>query len=271
MILVEFEVPMIPYSYNMVDMGGVDLAEVNGTVVPGIYSRIVEAVNSCGDAILYNWKFASIEITPQYVQILLGETSLIINGAIQVTELDEVTIIGTEPPPPSVTPLVATENAQYTPEPPNVGFNPVTVAVPIPPSPTIVNISIAENGTYNPQDYNADGFGVVSVNVSGGYTSLRAIHVWTHTTGGNNASVYVQEGYVNGYEFIPDDEAESILYSTVQQTPREFDLISLAYSGGWRVTAKDDLVYSYTDLPSGNTVSWSYTTTVNYMFILKGE
>lgn len=261
---------MIPYSYNMVDMGGVDLAEVNGTVVPGIYSRIVEAVNSCGDAILYNWKFASIEITPQYVQILLGETSLIINGAIQVTELDEVTIIGTEPPPPAVIPLIATENTQYTPEPPNVGFNPVTVAVPA-PSPTIVNISITENGTYDPQDYNADGFGVVSVNVSGGYTSIEAVHVWTDSTGSYNASVYVQEGHISGYEFIPDGEAESVLYTTVQRTPREFDLISLAYSSGWRVTAKDDLIYNYIELPSGNTVTWSFSTRVDYIFILKGE
>lgn len=270
-ILVEFEVAMIPYSYNMVDMAGIDLAEVNGSEVPGIYSRIVEAVNSCGDVILYNWKFASIEISPQYTQILLVEDGLIINGVIQVTELDQVSIIGVEPPVPPLVPLVATENRQYNPEPPIVGFSPVTVSVPI-PIPRIVDINIEKNGTYDPQDHNADGFGIVSVNVSGTHEDIEAVHVWTNSTGGTNASVYVQGGYVRGFEFIPTGEAESILYSTVTGNPREFDLISLAYVNQWRVTAKDVLIYNYASvLLSGNSVSWLYNATVNNVFVLKGE
>lgn len=122
---------MIPYSYNMVDMGGIDLAEANGTVVPGIYARISEAVNACGDVILYNWKFADIEISPQYTSILTGNP-LIINRLIQVTELDVVTVLGISPPPPPIVPvepLEVTENGTYIASPPFSGFNPVTVNV----------------------------------------------------------------------------------------------------------------------------------------------
>lgn len=123
---------MIPYPYNMVDMGGIDLAEANGTVVEGLYAKIVEAVNACGDVVLYNWKFASIEIAPQHTQILLGSSSLTINSLIQVTELDVVTVLGIDPPPPPIVPvepLTVNENGIYTAAPPASGFNPVIVQV----------------------------------------------------------------------------------------------------------------------------------------------
>ena len=139
---------MISYPYNMVDMGGIDLAEANGTVVEGIYSKIVEAVNACGDVVLYNWKFASIEIAPQHTSILTGDDSLLINGLIQVTELDVVTVLGIDPPPPPVVPvepLTVSENGVYAAVPPSSGFNPVTVQVDstgilegvVPPTPDI--------------------------------------------------------------------------------------------------------------------------------------
>lgn len=120
---------MIPYSYNMVDMGGIDLAEANGTVVEGLYNRLTLARNACGDLILYNWKFAEIEIAPGICTTLDVGTSILINGLIQVTELDEVTILGLVPPPPVIEPLEITENGVYEVEDPVVGFNPVTVNV----------------------------------------------------------------------------------------------------------------------------------------------
>jgi len=116
----------------MVDMGGIDLAEANGTVVEGLYSKIVEAVNACGDVVLYNWKFAGIEIAPQHTSILLGDP-ITINGAVQVTEQDEVTVPGINPEPP---------------EPP-----------------VLVPLNVVENGNYSPVDYNVDGFNEVSVEV----------------------------------------------------------------------------------------------------------
>lgn len=123
---------MIPYPYNMVDMGGIDLAEANGTVVEGLYAKIVEAVNACGDVVLYNWKFAGIEISPQHTSILLGDP-IVISGAVQVTEQDLVTVPGINPDPP--------------------------------PPPVLVPLTVAENGQFSPEDYDADGFSEVIVNV----------------------------------------------------------------------------------------------------------
>lgn len=133
---------MIPYPYNMVDMGGIDLAEANGTVVEGLYAKIVEAVDACGDVVLYNWKFAGIEIAPQHTSILIGDP-IVINGAVQVTEQDEVTVPGINPEPP---------------EPPE--------------PPVLIQLTAIENGVYLPEDYDADGFSEVSVDVpsSGGTT-----------------------------------------------------------------------------------------------------
>lgn len=125
---------MIPYPYNMVDMGGIDLAEANGTVVEGLYAKIIEAVNACGDVVLYNWKFAGIEIAPQHTSILLGDP-IIINGAVQVTEQDLVTVPGINPDPLVLVPLNAVENGDYSPQDYDAdGFSEVTVNVPIPAS-----------------------------------------------------------------------------------------------------------------------------------------
>lgn len=119
---------MIPYPYEMVDMGGIDLAEANHTVVEGLYAKITEAVNACGDVVLYNWKFAGIEIAPYHAEILLGDP-IVINGAVEVTELDEVTVPGLPPPVVPVEPLEVSENGVYSAEEPLAGFNPVTVNV----------------------------------------------------------------------------------------------------------------------------------------------
>ena len=142
---------MIPYPYNMVDMGGIDLAEANGTIVEGLYAKIVEAVNACGDIVLYNWKFASIEIAPQHTSILLG-SPLVINGVIQVTELDQISIIGQAPPTP-----------------------------PTPPS-ILIPITITKNGQYSPLDYDAEGFSAVTVNVHPHYVKIPLIPQMTSDT-----------------------------------------------------------------------------------------
>jgi hypothetical protein len=153
---------MIPYSYNMVDMGGVDLAEANGTVVEGLYAKIVEAVNACGDVVLYNWKFAGIEIAPQYTSILLGDP-IIINGAVQVTEQDEVTVPGINPGPHIVL-LNVVENGEYSASDFNAdAFDPVNVMI---PPPVTAALRVTENGIYNPPS-GVDGYSSVEVDVRG--------------------------------------------------------------------------------------------------------
>lgn len=152
---------MIPYSYNMVDMNGIDLAEANGTVVPGIYEKIVEAMNLCGDLIIYNWKFAEIEIAPSAYSVLQQDNSIMINGLIQVTELDQITVIGLPPPIVPVSPLEVTENGVYQAQSPASGFNPVRVQV---PPPVIVPITFTENGVY-PIGEGVNGYGPITVDV----------------------------------------------------------------------------------------------------------
>jgi hypothetical protein len=177
MTLVEYEVLMIPYSYNMVNMGGIDLAEANGTVVPGIYEKIVEAMNLCGDLILYNWKFAGILISPSACAVLPQAGSILINGLIQVTELDQITVIGLPPPPVPVVPLEATENGIYEAELPQSGFNPVSVAVPE-RIPVIEPLEATANGIYSPTA-GIDGFGPVTVEVEGSGSGIAPFPVST--------------------------------------------------------------------------------------------
>lgn len=230
---------MIPYPYNMVDMGGIDLAEANGTVVGGLYAKIVEAVNACGDVVLYNWKFASIEITPQHTSILLGDP-ITINGAVQVTEQDLVTVPGINPEPP-----------------------PLTVLVPL---------EVTENGEYAPSDYNADGFSDVSVSVQAA-ESYSSTHIWTQSVGGYDASVNVQEGIFSGLTFIPTSDVTNVLYTSVQGTERRFGQIGISYSGKWVVRALEKLHYGLPDnvVNEGGTINWQYTTSVDYIFYFKEE
>lgn len=133
---------MIPYSYEMVDMEGIDLAEANHTIVPGIYEKLTDAMNACGDMVLYNWFFCEIPIQPEHLTAIQTLDGLLINGQIQVTELDEITVLGIEPPPPPVVPvepITITENGVYTAVEPSSGFNPVTVQVPPTPQNTIIS------------------------------------------------------------------------------------------------------------------------------------
>lgn len=137
---------MIPYSYNMVDMGGIDLAEVNGTVVEGLYNRLALARNACGDLILFNWKFAGIEIAPGACSTLDAGTSILINGAIEVTDQDVISIPGIVPEP-TLVPLVATENGTYSPEAGVDGFSNVFVNVRS-ELPEIVDITLTAGVTF---------------------------------------------------------------------------------------------------------------------------
>lgn len=154
---------MIPYSYEMVNMGGIDLAEADHTAVDGLYESITEAINACGDVILYNWKFSGIEIAPSHCSVIQVTDAILINGMIQVTEWDEVTVLGMPPPMVPVTPLTATENGVYRAVAPQSGFNPVTVDIQI-PEPALTALNVTSNGLYVPET-GFIGFNSVTVNV----------------------------------------------------------------------------------------------------------
>lgn len=267
---------MIPYPYNMVDMGGVDLAEANGTVVEGLYSKIVEALDACGDVVLYNWKFAEIEIAPQHTQILVGSGELRINTLIQVTEQDEVNILGIDPPQRPVEPLSVTENGLYTATPPMSGFNPVEVAVPPPAlGPLVTNI----NGVFVPSDYDLDGFNSVTVQTPAvnpriipwdisGETYLTVNNSYLRWATYNDQRVFVAALDPGKYEFVRDQAVSFTIlrYSSAELLSRMAEIIEKSLEPAPQNT---DLLYlGGPNSFSGNTNEFSVSTRTAVLFYI---
>ena len=241
-ILVEYEVLMVPYSYEMVDMGGIDLGEVFSVNLPGIYERLSEAINSCGDVILYNWKFCGLQIAPSNWVSLQTEDGILLNGAILVDRTDNVIMLSGVNPPvihsltvnengtytvsedvdgfnpvivevePNLANLEANENGTYLPQDPYDGFGSVEVDV----QPTLVNVTFNANGSYLPSSYNADGFGNVVVDVPSGpstiipslieerpYLSVSS-GIISHTVSRNSQRVYLYYLQPGNYYFVTD-------------------------------------------------------------------
>lgn len=211
------------YEFNMVDMGGIDLATANGTVVDGLYNKLLEGIDACGNLILYNWKFAEIEIVPSSCTTLKESSSIVINGLIEVTEQDEVTVLGIAPPPVPVKPLLVESNGIYTAVSPVSGFNPVSVNVPI-PRPRLIPTSIVANGDYTPPS-GVDGFNSVTVEVTS--IEFPDMPVLIHSGGianyeipadGLYAILLVADGSTN-VDITVSISSENILYSDKQQVP----------------------------------------------------
>lgn len=161
------------YEFNMVDMGGIDIATVNGTVVEGLYNKLLEGMDACGNLILYNWKFAEIEIVPSACSILIEDDAIIVNGTIRVSSEDVVSLIWVDPPPAPVEPITITGNGVYTAQEPLSGYNPVTVDVSssfpeigqIVHAGNIANYEIVEDGLYAIL-IAADGYSGVDITAS---------------------------------------------------------------------------------------------------------
>lgn len=222
---------MIPYPYNMVDMGGIDLAEANGTVVEGLYAKIVEAVNACGDVVLYNWKFAGIEIAPQHTSILLGNP-ITINGAVQVTEQDLVTVPGINPDPFVLVPLAVIENGQFSPLDYDAdGFSEVSVNVPV--TPRILPLNVIENGEYSAGDFDAEGFDPVIVNVAGDiHTIPNAVRLTPYSEDNNTGYVSLNNWYA--YQSNYSDCRSDIYELNPEDGLTRYFLIFVSAGGGNR-------------------------------------
>lgn len=152
-----------PKIYNMVNLGGIDLATANGSEVPGIYQKITDALTSDHIEVFYNWKFADIVLPPSKVVIDVSVANqYTINEEILIKSDDTVGIIGFIRIP-VIVPLTAEENAVYNIPTGTDGFGPVTVQVPL-PTPTLVSLNVDENGIYTPAT-GVDGFSQVEVNV----------------------------------------------------------------------------------------------------------
>lgn len=124
-----------PDKFDMVDMEGIDLLEVQGDTIPGLYNKLVESITLCRYQCLYNWSFNGVLIPPTYVEMEERSDGVWINEGVMVDEEDVVHIASIEPEPPApvepaIQSLSVIENGIYTVPSGVDGFNPVSVNVP---------------------------------------------------------------------------------------------------------------------------------------------
>jgi len=68
------------------------------------------------------------------------------------------------------------------------------------------------------------------------------VHIWTKSTSGNDAAMYVQNGYwdTDSNTFVATDEVESVIYTSVRYWPDAKDcngVALLAYPSNWQIKA----------------------------------
>lgn len=151
---------MNPVAYTMLDLKGLDLANVKGQTYPGLYNSIYSAMNSCQEIILCNWFVADILIPPTYCWLDIDTDGVIsINDMIFIYSNDtiEIPTMGTTP---KIIALSVTGNGTYVVPDGYDGFNPVEVEV----LPELQSKTVTENGEVVP-DSGYYGLSTVVVNV----------------------------------------------------------------------------------------------------------
>ena len=182
-----------PKLYPIVDLDGLDLAEVEGQQVPGIYNKISDNLNEDKIEIFYHWYFADIMLSPHRVFIDDSVTNqYTINNAILVKSDDTVSIIG-HTYIPVIESLSVDENGTYEVPSGVDGYNPVVVDVPSNP-PVLVQLNVTENGTYTPAT-GVDGFSQVEVNVPSVAPVLIPLSV-------NENGIFTPQSGVDGFNSV---------------------------------------------------------------------
>lgn len=153
---------MIPYTYKMVNLDGLDITNIIDQEFSGLYQKISDAIETGEVIIIYNWYVAGIKIPPTYVEIEVGSGYYLINDLIYINSDDTISI-PTMTIPSIIQSLSVSENGTYNVPSGVDGFNPVVVMV---PPPVIQALSASENGTYNVPT-GVDGYNPVVVNVPG--------------------------------------------------------------------------------------------------------
>lgn len=96
----------------------------------------------------------------------------------------------------------------------------------------------------------------------------KGVHIWTKSTGGYDAAMYVQNGYwdVDNNEFVATGEIESVIYTSVQSSTYDcYGIATLGYGNSWAVDATDNVTDGTKQCSSGDRVrTWQYSTSVDF-------
>ena len=105
------------------------------------------------------------------------------------------------------------------------------------------------------------------------YLPFNAIHIWTKSTGGYDAALYIQRGNYKNGTFVSYDEVYSILYTDVRSSPIEYySAISIQYSNSWIVKATTNVEYNNASYAAGDTVNtWGYGASVDFIILADVE
>lgn len=90
-----------------------------------------------------------------------------------------------------------------------------------------------------------------------------SVHIWTKSTGGYDAAMYVQKARYdpNTGSYTPVGEAVSVVYTSVQggNTYDCFGLATLGYPSGWRIVASGTVTDGTQTYAPGETITtWAY-------------
>lgn len=92
----------------------------------------------------------------------------------------------------------------------------------------------------------------------------KGVHIWTKSTGGTDAAMYVQNGYwdVDNNIFVETGEVESVIYTSVKiwATAKDCNGIALlAYPSNWQIKASATVTDgTNTYQPDATVAQWGY-------------
>lgn len=196
---------------------------------------------------------------------ILGTKSIVSNGTYTAAadNLDGFSSVEVAVPTPAVGSKTISENGTYNSlTDDNIyGYREVEVLVPSPP---LMDKMITQNGEYEASDDGVYGYRNVLVNVPTPREN-QGYRIITSSTGGYDASVTVQKGYLSGSTWIELETAVTVLYTTVQSTPQVFgNLLQIGYGNGWYI----QYLIRYYDGSSDQVVptqflTWSYQESID--------
>lgn len=98
------------------------------------------------------------------------------------------------------------------------------------------------------------------------YVLPAAVHIYTKSTGGSDAAMYVQNGTYEDGVFTAVGDPVSVLYTSVRYTRYDCNgIATLGYPNSWNVIATDTVTDGTNIFSSGATVkSWAYNVNTDF-------